>query len=152
MDLGMPDGIHEKTLSKTGKPRGRPRKTPEGGKSVLFRAISRWGALRTSCQSFLPGRGRQKKKPWNSVISGLYSPLRLKGDYSHSLLGIIFNGFCFINLIPHFFWLFDVSILSSPIRWAVIKLLSVVITGGSRVVVFSGGLQLHFTTKGREMQ
>ena len=23
--------------------------------------------------------------------------------YSHSLLGIIFNGFCFINLIPHFF-------------------------------------------------
>ena len=35
---------------------------------------------------------------------------------------------------------------------AVIKLLSVVITGGSRVVVFSGGLQLHFTTKGREMQ
>lgn len=36
MDLGMPDGIHEKTLSKTGKPRGWPRKTPEGGKSVLF--------------------------------------------------------------------------------------------------------------------
>nr|DAN99265.1 MAG TPA: hypothetical protein [Caudoviricetes sp.] len=31
-------------------------------------------------------------------------------------------------------------------------MLSVVITGGSRVVVFSGGLQLHFTTKGREMQ
>ena len=23
--------------------------------------------------------------------------------YSKSLLGIIFNGFCFINLIPHFF-------------------------------------------------
>ena len=23
--------------------------------------------------------------------------------YSHSLLGIVFNGFCFINLIPHFF-------------------------------------------------
>ena len=24
-------------------------------------------------------------------------------SYSHSLLGIVFNGFCFINLIPHFF-------------------------------------------------
>ena len=24
-------------------------------------------------------------------------------NYSHSLLGIVFNGFCFINLIPHFF-------------------------------------------------
>lgn len=23
--------------------------------------------------------------------------------HSHSLLGIVFNGFCFINLIPHFF-------------------------------------------------
>lgn len=25
------------------------------------------------------------------------------GSHSYSLLGIIFNGFCFINLIPHFF-------------------------------------------------
>ena len=24
-------------------------------------------------------------------------------NYRKSLLGIIFNGFCFINLIPHFF-------------------------------------------------
>lgn len=32
----MSDGIHEKTLSKTGKPVGRPRNTPEGGKNVLF--------------------------------------------------------------------------------------------------------------------
>ena len=36
MDLGMPDGIHEKTVSKSGKPMGRTRKTPEGGKNVLF--------------------------------------------------------------------------------------------------------------------
>lgn len=36
MDLGMPDGIHEKTVSKSRKPVGRPRNTPEGGKNVLF--------------------------------------------------------------------------------------------------------------------
>ena len=45
--------------------------------------------------------------------------------HSHSLLGIIFNGFCFINLIPHFFdylmcpyypALYD-GLLSNCYRW-----------------------------------
>ena len=50
---------------------------------------------------------------------------RISRPYSHSLLGIIFNGFCFINLIPHFFdylmcpyypALYD-GLLSNCYRW-----------------------------------
>lgn len=50
---------------------------------------------------------------------------KVRGCYSFSLLGIIFNGFCFINLIPHFFdylmcpyypALYD-GLLSNCYRW-----------------------------------
>lgn len=33
----------------------------------------------------------------------VFNGFRALAPYSHSLLGIVFNGFCFINLIPHFF-------------------------------------------------
>ena len=33
----------------------------------------------------------------------IHAGLRRFDGHSHSLLGIVFNGFCFINLIPHFF-------------------------------------------------
>lgn len=43
--------------------------------------------------------------PWRfCYLKGLLSRSPAKASlYSHSLLGIVFNGFCFINLIPHFF-------------------------------------------------
>ena len=96
---------------------------------------------------------RQKRRPWSSfpMTQGLQNyyivcfcsdlsnrerikkiaPKRINHfcwniwDYSHSLLGIIFNGFCFINLIPHFFdylmcpyypALYD-GLLSNCYRW-----------------------------------
>ena len=60
--------------------------------------------------------------PWKWRVS---RHLLAIGYYSHSLLGIIFNGFCFINLIPHFFdylmcpyypALYD-GLLSNCYRW-----------------------------------
>lgn len=33
----------------------------------------------------------------------IHAGLQPFDGHSHSLLGIVFNGFCFINLIPHFF-------------------------------------------------
>nr|DAN99266.1 MAG TPA: hypothetical protein [Caudoviricetes sp.] len=59
------------------------------------------------------------------LISKLILRFQKTYCYSHSLLGIIFNGFCFINLIPHFFdylmcpyypALYD-GLLSNCYRW-----------------------------------
>ena len=61
----------------------------------------------------------------NPSKTQLYQAFPGLWNYSHSLLGIIFNGFCFINLIPHFFdylmcpyypALYD-GLLSNCYRW-----------------------------------
>jgi hypothetical protein len=42
--------------------------------------------------------------PYQSLaLPTLFRIQKTLNIYSHSLLGIVFNGFCFINLIPHFF-------------------------------------------------
>ena len=55
--------------------------------------------------------GRVETNSINPVSQGkvtgqkpcIHAGLRRFDAHSHSLLGIVFNGFCFINLIPHFF-------------------------------------------------
>ena len=99
----------------------------------------RWKVRKRKC---LHHRGQFVRHVQNQNISGWkFSYLRIRHTgilkkmaarlsshqvhYSKSLLGIIFNGFCFINLIPHFFdylmcpyypALYD-GLLSNCYRW-----------------------------------
>lgn len=64
-------------------------------------------------------------KQTNAIITGIAMKQNTISTYSTTLLGIVFNGFCFINLIPHFFdylmcpyypALYD-GLLSNCYRW-----------------------------------
>lgn len=77
------------------------------------------------CKSVAVEFSLKHKVPESPLFPEVSGHLNASWYYSHSLLGIIFNGFCFINLIPHFFdylmcpyypALYD-GLLSNCYRW-----------------------------------
>ena len=52
--------------------------------------------MKKCCQIVATEGVNPSKSQQNQAFLGFW-------NHSHSLLGIVFNGFCFINLIPHFF-------------------------------------------------